>query len=238
MFAGKRVQALFRHVAAMSTAAPAESVVFERLSSKAVRVLLNKPQALNALDLDMVRKMTRDLHHHVLGSRDIKVAIFEGAGDKSFCAGGDVRSLYDSGTASASRPTDVQCAFFTEEYALDHSIQQLQTHGIQQVCCAMLLLRQCRMLVLFSCGMRQVALYDGFTLGGGVGISIHAPFRVATEIAMFAMPGEVVSAGVALAWRHVRLSLCAQRPLLACSLTLAARTSSLSCPAMWVCTLH
>lgn len=98
-------------------------------------MLLNKPQALNALDLEMVRSMTRQLHHTVLAAAsDTKVLIFEGSGDKSFCAGGDVKSLYDSGTASgASRPTDVQIAFFTEEYALDHAIYELRRNGIQQV---------------------------------------------------------------------------------------------------------
>jgi enoyl-CoA hydratase/carnithine racemase len=123
----------------MSSAASAASdtVIFEKLSARATRVLLNKPLALNALDLDMVRSMTRQLHHTVLAaSSETKVLIFEGSGDKSFCAGGDVKSLYDSAAASATRPTDVQVAFFTEEYALDHSIFELRRNGIQQVCCS------------------------------------------------------------------------------------------------------
>lgn len=128
---------------------------------------MNKPQALNALDLPMVRGLTRVVHHTLLVSPELRVAIFEGAGGKAFCAGGDVRSLYDSGTAAgrSACPTEEQIAFFTEEYSLDHSLQQLPTNGIQ-----------------------QVAVYDGFVMGGGVGISIHAPFRIATEFAAFAMP--------------------------------------------------
>lgn len=123
---------VFAPVRASSTAT--DTVRFLPLSKSTIHVLLNKPQALNALDLPMVRSLTRDLHHHVFGSPDVKVAIFEGSGDKAFCAGGDVRSLYDSGISASERPTDVQVAFFTEEYALDHSIYTLQEHGVQQVC--------------------------------------------------------------------------------------------------------
>lgn len=129
----RRLASLRAHACSMFTAAAPETVLFEHLSASTVRVLLNKPQALNALDLQMVRTMTRNLHHHILGTGKVKVVIFEGNGDKAFCAGGDVKSLYDSGTTAESRPTDEQVAFFTEEYALDHAIQQLQTHGVQQV---------------------------------------------------------------------------------------------------------
>ncbi len=90
-----------------------------------------------------------------------KLAIFKGSGDKAFCAGGDIKTLYESKTDSSK--AGAPDAFFREEYTLDYTIANMKTV--------------------------QVALLDGIVMGGGVGISVHAPIRVATEHATFAMPG-------------------------------------------------
>ncbi|KAI8979530.1 ClpP/crotonase-like domain-containing protein [Mycotypha africana] len=87
-----------------------------------------------------------------------KVIILKSSGGKGFCAGGDVKTVVD--LAEAGDPTATK--FFEEEYQLDHLIATLDTP--------------------------YIALMDGITMGGGVGLSVHAPFRVATENTLFAMP--------------------------------------------------
>jgi enoyl-CoA hydratase len=137
---------------------PHEQSVIARRDGRAGRILLNRPKALNALDLDMIRALTRTLtawhddpHVHVV--------VIEGAGDRAFCAGGDIRALRDA-QLSGNRPA--ADAFFSEEYALN------------------------RLIATYP--KPYVALIDGICMGGGIGVSVHAPYRVATEHAMFAMP--------------------------------------------------
>ena len=132
--------------------------VIARRDGRAGRILLNRPKALNALDLEMIRALTRvltdwhdDPHIHVI--------VIEGAGDRAFCAGGDIRALRDA-QLNGNRPA--ADAFFSEEYALN------------------------RMIATYP--KPYVALIDGICMGGGIGVSVHAPYRVATEHAMFAMP--------------------------------------------------
>ena len=89
------------------------------------------------------------------------VIVIKGAGDKAFCAGGDVAALAQDNTQGAAgqqRSKD----YFALEYKLDHLIA--------------------------SYTKPYVALMDGITMGGGVGLSVHAPFRIATERTAFAMP--------------------------------------------------
>jgi enoyl-CoA hydratase len=137
---------------------PTEDSIIARRDGRAGRILLNRPQSLNALDLDMIRALTRvlmewrdDAHVHVV--------VIEGAGDRAFCAGGDIRALRDAVLGGNRAAAD---AFFSEEYALN------------------------RMIASYS--KPYVALIDGICMGGGIGVSVHAPYRVATEHAMFAMP--------------------------------------------------
>lgn len=122
------------------------------------RILLNRPDALNALDLPMIRACTgilrtwRDDPH-------VHAVVVEGAGDRAFCAGGDIRALRDLLLAGDRAAVD---RFFTEEYALN--------------------------LMIATFPKPYVALIDGICMGGGIGLSVHAPYRVATERAAFAMP--------------------------------------------------
>lgn len=83
-----------------------------------------------------------------------------GAGSKAFCAGGDVRAIYDS--QNDNEYDSLKRRFFFEEYIVDYAIA--------------------KMLPV------QVALYNGVVMGGGVGISINAPIRIATEKSLWAMP--------------------------------------------------
>ena len=121
------------------------------------RITLNRPKALNALTTDMCEAMTRAL----LDWRDdasVLAVVVDGAGDRAFCAGGDVVMLHDSGKAKDGRAE----AFWRTEYALN---AQIQTYP-----------------------KPYVALIDGIVMGGGVGLSVHGEHRVAGDTTLFAMP--------------------------------------------------
>ena len=129
-----------------------------RVEGQAAVLSLNRPTALHALSLNMVRLLTAEL----LRLRDVDAVgcvLLEHAAGRGFCAGGDVRALIDSvrndGGVSGRR-------FFYEEYQLDHLIS--------------------------SYPKPIVAFMDGLTMGGGVGISLPASIRVVTENTRFAMP--------------------------------------------------
>ena len=120
-------------------------------------VMLNRPQALNALTLTMVRQ----LHPHLqVWARDdaISHVIVRAAGDRAFCAGGDIRALYLWG--KANNPIVTQ--FYLEEYRLNTAIKNYPKP--------------------------YVVIMDGITMGGGVGLSVHGSHRIVTEKLAFAMP--------------------------------------------------
>eukprot|EP00913_Durusdinium_trenchii_P015793 g14841.t1 len=105
--------------------------------------------------------------HGALDQLDAKAGkvgclIMSGAGSKAFCAGGDVQMIREEGLAGGSLPAD----FFYEEYGV---MFRLATLLERTGCC-------------------QVSLCDGITMGGGVGLSTHGPFRIVTEKTRFAMP--------------------------------------------------
>jgi enoyl-CoA hydratase len=121
------------------------------------RLTLNRPKALGALTATMVRLMTKAL----LAWRDddqISTILIDHAGERGFCAGGDIRFLADS----AAQGGEGARHFFYTEYQLNH--------------------------LLFVYPKPVIALMDGITMGGGVGISMPARYRVATERTTFAMP--------------------------------------------------
>ncbi|WP_193170405.1 enoyl-CoA hydratase/isomerase family protein [Nisaea nitritireducens] len=126
-------------------------------------ITLDRQRALNSLTLEMIRAMQVQLD---AWAEDPKVGaiLVEGAGEKSFCAGGDVvavrRSRLEAG--DTSKPTKLMLDFFGEEYRLNRSISDYPKP--------------------------YIALLDGVTMGGGVGISVHGDFRVATDRTLFAMP--------------------------------------------------
>ncbi len=121
-------------------------------------ILLNRPKALNALTLDKIRVMDPALRAWA-ADPTIRLVTVAGAGEKAFCAGGDIRALCDAATANDAAALD---AFFSEEYRLNRLIKTYPKP--------------------------YIAFLDGITMGGGVGISVHGPFRVATEHTLFAMP--------------------------------------------------
>jgi enoyl-CoA hydratase len=121
-------------------------------------LILDRPQALNALTLQMVRDISAALDDFERDS-GVQRIIVTGAGDRAFSAGGDIRWLYERGRAGDYAG---QSAFFREEYTLNARIKRFRKP--------------------------YVSLIDGIVMGGGVGVSLHGSRRVATEKAAFAMP--------------------------------------------------
>jgi enoyl-CoA hydratase len=135
-----------------------EQTVIARLDGRVGRIVLNRPQALNALDLPMIRTCTQALQ---TWSDDPLVhgVVIEAAGERAFCAGGDVRALRQYHLDGEHHKAET---FFRDEYALN--------------------------LMIATYPKPYIALIDGICMGGGIGVTVHAPYRVATEQAAFAMP--------------------------------------------------
>src|SRR5688572_7819523 len=122
------------------------------------KATLNRPQQINALTLDMIRALDDKLAEWAV-DKSIRAVMIHGAGDKAFCAGGDIRALYD---AKKNGNGKLLSEFFWHEYRLDYRIA---TYPKQ-----------------------LIAVMDGLTMGGGAGIGLNAPVRVASERVVFSMP--------------------------------------------------
>ncbi|KAK2754511.1 hypothetical protein FQN54_006912 [Arachnomyces sp. PD_36] len=137
----------------------ADDVLFNSLYG--VRTIeLNRPKKLNSLNGSMARKIVPRLKEWEK-SQMANIILMSGAGSKAFCAGGDVAALAkqnEEGPEGQKKSTD----YFGLEYKLDHLIA--------------------------TYSKPYIAILDGITMGGGVGLSVHAPFRIATERTLFAMP--------------------------------------------------
>ena len=121
-------------------------------------VVLNRPKALNALSLGMVRELARALDAWEDDPQVARIVVVS-ASEKAFSAGGDIRWLHDCG--KAGRHADM-LAFWGEEYILNHRIKTYPKP--------------------------YVSLIDGIVMGGGVGISLHGSHRIAGDRYLFAMP--------------------------------------------------
>ncbi|MCC5978463.1 MAG: enoyl-CoA hydratase/isomerase family protein [Salinarimonas sp.] len=142
----------------ISPAGASEAEVICERVGRAGMITLNRPKALNALTLGMVRGMREALDAWA-DDPQVGCVVVEGAGEKAFCAGGDIRRLVEAGRAG--RPEEA-LAFWREEYELNALIADYPKP--------------------------YIALIDGICMGGGVGISLHGSHRVAGERYLFAMP--------------------------------------------------
>ncbi len=131
-------------------------ILFERRGAAGL-ISLNRPKALNALTQGMVvaGKAQLDAWAH---DDAIKCVIIRGEGERAFCAGGDIRALYESGKTGTPYALD----FYRDEYRLDAAIKHFPKP--------------------------YIALMHGIVMGGGVGVSVHGSHRVASETTVFAMP--------------------------------------------------
>lgn len=121
-------------------------------------ICLNRPRAINALTPDMILL----IHETLLvwaSDKDIHLVMFEGEGEKGFCAGGDVRWTRDR---VLSGDHDEAFKFFALEYEMNHLISTFPKP--------------------------IVALTHGVVMGGGIGIAGHCKYRITTENSHFAMP--------------------------------------------------
>jgi len=134
----------------------AREILFERIGQLGL-VTLNRPQALNALTYGMALALERQIDAWRDDDAVAAIAI-RGAGDRAFCAGGDIRSLYENGREDGKR----NWQFFADEYRMNTKVKRYPKP--------------------------YISLMDGIVMGGGVGVSIHGAVRVATERTVFAMP--------------------------------------------------
>lgn len=139
----------------------AEQHIVSEIRGQVGFITLNRPKALNALSLDMVRSLMGTLLAWQ-NNAEVRAVAIRGTNKEgafgAFCAGGDIRFLHQAGSRGDPRLED----FFTEEYALNHLIHHY--------------------------GKPYIAFMDGIVMGGGMGISQGGSLRLVTERTKMAMP--------------------------------------------------
>ena len=151
--------------------ASSSALLWQR-SGHVLKLTLNRVKALNSLDTDMCADIRKHLvEWRGVGSNDHTscppaVFVVKGNGGKAFCAGGDVKTIWQS---LVQAKTEVQTIsnteavkFFSNEYEMNY--------------------------LLGTSPVPQVSIWDGIVMGGGVGLSVLGDFRIATEKTLFAMP--------------------------------------------------
>jgi enoyl-CoA hydratase/carnithine racemase len=155
-----------------------DHVLYKEHNPNVFEINLNQPKKLNSLDLRMIKSMLKYVRkwipeninttgeednttENTPGENIPKVLLLTGNG-KHFCAGGDIRSLYQA--KKSGENLKILNDFFRYEYLLDYSLTRVDP--------------------------LLIALWNGYVMGGGVGLSINAPIRVATDSTVFAMPGK------------------------------------------------
>lgn len=131
-------------------------VIFE-INNHVGIIRLNSPKSLNCLKLEMIKSMSDTLKTWK-NNDDVRAIILESTGDRAFCAGGDVVSIYKGMISGKKDVSD----FFVYEYELDLLIHQYK----KPILC----------------------LGDGIVMGGGIGIMNGCSHRVVTERSKMAMP--------------------------------------------------
>ncbi|NGN66557.1 enoyl-CoA hydratase/isomerase family protein [Streptomyces sp. A7024] len=131
--------------------------VLARREGRLGHITLNRPKALNALNTEMVRGVYAALTEWA-DDPGVDAVLLDGAGERGFCAGGDIRLMHDS----ARGDHGLAQQFWREEYALDALIANYP--------------------------VPVVGIMDGITMGGGIGLTGHAAVRVVTERSVLAMP--------------------------------------------------
>jgi enoyl-CoA hydratase len=121
---------------------------------------INRPKAHNALTLDNYRHFDPALRAWATDP-SVHAVVIRSAEGRAFCAGGDVRAIYEAGRGISGDP-DLPAVFFREEYQLLRRIHHFPKP--------------------------YIAIIDGITMGGGAGISVNGAYRIATERTVFAMP--------------------------------------------------
>lgn len=134
------------------------SDIWTRIDGRAGRITLQRPKALNAVTWDMIRVIAQALEDWRTDDA-VDLVLIDAEGDRAFAAGGDIVDLYQTGR---SGDFDFGRRFWAEEYRLNLMIAQYPKP--------------------------YIALMQGFTMGGGVGISCHGSHRIVDESSQIAMP--------------------------------------------------
>ncbi|QPH52269.1 enoyl-CoA hydratase/isomerase family protein [Pontivivens ytuae] len=129
-----------------------------RIEGRAGRITLNRPDALNALTHDQVLEIEQRLR---LWAEDpaVELVVIDGAGERAFCAGGDIQHLYETGRAGDFA---YGRRFWADEYRLN--------------------------ALIWNYPKPYVAIMHGFVMGGGVGVSALGSHRIVTDGTQVAMP--------------------------------------------------
>lgn len=135
-----------------------ETDVLVRKDGKAGRITLNRPDTLNALSYNMIKRIESALLEWEQAP-DIDLIIIDAVGNKAFCAGGDISEMYNRGTKG---DFDYGRSFWIDEYRLNTYIANYPKP--------------------------YVAFMHGFVMGGGVGVSAHGSHRIVCEASKLAMP--------------------------------------------------
>ena len=147
----------------MLSTATEQKVLFEEMSPSVLHVKLNSPKSLNSVDLPMVNLILDELKQWRKDPEKVpRVMMLSGVGGKAFCAGGDVVSVYKSAKGLIPDKT-IPAQFFAREYLMDYTLSMMRA-------------------------TRQISIWNGICMGGGVGLTWHSPIRVATDNSMYAMP--------------------------------------------------
>ena len=129
-----------------------------RITGRAGRITLQRPDALNAMTYDMCLAMEAALD--VWRNDDtVSLVVIDAQGDRAFCSGGDIAELYATGTKGDYAYGQ---KFWADEYRLNHKI--------------------------FHYPKPVVSVLQGFTMGGGVGIGCHGSHRIVGDTSQIAMP--------------------------------------------------
>ncbi|MBV7379251.1 enoyl-CoA hydratase/isomerase family protein [Maritimibacter dapengensis] len=134
------------------------SDIFIETKGRAGRITLNRPKALNALTYAMCLEIEKALDAW-RDDTSVEVVVIDAAGDKAFCAGGDIQEMYDTGITG---DYSYGRTFWSDEYRMNAKIAEYPKPII--------------------------AFMQGFVMGGGVGVAGHCSHRVVCETSQIAMP--------------------------------------------------
>ncbi|CAG9313143.1 unnamed protein product [Blepharisma stoltei] len=137
----------------------ADVPVLSKYTRHLCHVKLNRPKVLNSLNVEMFDHLMLNLKDWNQ-DMDTCAVLMTGEGDKAFSAGGDIKALYEAKKKDPS--STLPTIFFRKEYVTDYGFARMRPI--------------------------QISIWNGITMGGGAGISMHSPIRIATEKSVFAMP--------------------------------------------------
>jgi enoyl-CoA hydratase len=138
--------------------------IFFEIKNHTGMITLNRPKALNALNLSMIKKLSRQLEQWK-DDPQVKQVMILSSSLKAFCAGGDLKTLYNTYLANnknIASLTNTLKEFFDEEYKLNAQVKHFSKP--------------------------YIALLNGISMGGGLGLSIHGSLRIALNNVVLAMP--------------------------------------------------